>query len=29
MQKYTHLVVGATAGAIVAVLLGLNVDIIS
>ncbi|MGQ9722095.1 MAG: metal-dependent hydrolase [Candidatus Jordarchaeum sp.] len=29
MQKYTHLVVGATAGAIVAVLLGLNVDIVT
>jgi hypothetical protein len=29
VQKYTHLVVGATAGAIVAVLLGLNVDIVT
>ena len=29
MQKYTHLVVGATAGAIVAVLLGWNVDIVT
>ncbi len=29
MQKYTHLVIGATAGAIVAVLLGLNVDIVT